>query len=123
MLLSRYGYASETSRKQVRQQFHPKICYTKNGIPHHEPSGLTFRPPVVTVRPGWLLPERMGHVLNPQLPKFQKGDEVVLAKGSYAGTSGVFLQLRADPKWADIRERDSQIRSHPVEWLAHLLRR
>jgi hypothetical protein len=51
---------------------------------------------------------------------FQKGDGVVLAKGSYEGTIGTFLNLKDDdPKWADIREQNSQVRSHPVEWLKH----
>jgi len=40
------------------------------------------------------------------LPAFHKGDEVFLARGSYEGTLGVFLNLRADPKWADILERN-----------------
>jgi hypothetical protein len=50
---------------------------------------------------------------------FRKGDNVFLAKGSYQGTAGVFLNLREDPKWADILEPNSQVRSHPVEWLRH----
>jgi hypothetical protein len=50
---------------------------------------------------------------------FQKGEAVVLARGSYPGTHGVFLQLRADPAWADIQESGGDIRSHPVEWLEH----
>jgi hypothetical protein len=50
--------------------------------------------------------------------RFLQGDEVYLAKGSYQGTVGIFLNLRNDPKWADIREPDG-IRAHPVEWLAH----
>jgi hypothetical protein len=45
---------------------------------------------------------------------FFEDDEVVLAKGTYTGTPGVFLRSRADIKWADITER-----SHPLEWLAH----
>jgi hypothetical protein len=49
---------------------------------------------------------------------FREGDEVVLAEGSYQGTLGVFLRLRADVKWADITERNGNVRSHPVEWLA-----
>ncbi len=53
------------------------------------------------------------------LATFHKGDEVFLARGSYEGTLGIFLNLRGDPKWADILERNSQVRSHPVEWLAH----
>ena len=50
---------------------------------------------------------------------FFKGDEVVLAKGTYTGTPGVFLRSRADIKWADITERSGRVRSHPLEWLAH----
>ena len=52
-------------------------------------------------------------------PIFREGDEVMLAEGSYQGTPGVFLRLRADVKWADIRERDGSVRSHPITWLAH----
>jgi hypothetical protein len=50
---------------------------------------------------------------------FREGDEVVLAEGTYQGTPGVFLQLKADANWADIKERNGDIRSHPVVWLAH----
>lgn len=50
---------------------------------------------------------------------FREGDEVVLAEGTYQGTSGVFLRLRKDANWADITERNGSIRSHPVAWLAH----
>lgn len=51
---------------------------------------------------------------------FRKGDAVSLAKGTYQGTVGTFLNFRDDdPKWADILEQGSQIRSHPVEWLEH----
>jgi hypothetical protein len=49
---------------------------------------------------------------------FHQGDPVYLAKGSYQGTLGTFLNLRSDAKWADIREPDETIRAHPVEWLA-----
>ena len=49
---------------------------------------------------------------------FHEGDPVYLAKGSYQGTLGIFLNLRSDPKWADIREPDESIRTHPVEWMA-----
>lgn len=52
-------------------------------------------------------------------PTFQEGDEVVLACGTYPGTLGVFLRLKEDVNWADIRERNGDIRSHPVIWLAH----
>lgn len=50
---------------------------------------------------------------------FFEGDEVVLARGPYMGTPGVFLRSRADIKWADITERDGGVRCHPVEWLSH----
>lgn len=50
---------------------------------------------------------------------FREGDEVVLANGTYQGTPGVFLRLREDANWADITERDGNVRSHPVTWLAH----
>ena len=50
---------------------------------------------------------------------FRKGDEVVLAEGTYQGTPGVFLGLKEDVKWADIAERNGSVRSHPVTWLAH----
>ena len=50
---------------------------------------------------------------------FREGDEVVLAEGTYQGTLGLFLRLREDVNWADIRERNGSIRCHPVAWLAH----
>jgi hypothetical protein len=64
------------------------------------------------------------HTAQPSIPiavsTFQKGDTVFLAKGSYEGTLGTFLNFKDDdPKWADILEQDSQVRSHPVEWLQH----
>ena len=47
---------------------------------------------------------------------FRKGDTVFLAEGSCQGTVGTFLTFREDDlKWADIFERNSQVRSHPVE--------
>jgi len=59
---------------------------------------------------------------QPAAPTFREGDEVVLAKGSYQGTLGIFIRLKEDPKWADSRERSGAIRSHPVIWLGHNLR-
>jgi hypothetical protein len=56
--------------------------------------------------------------IRPVSPGFCEGDEVVLALGSHQGTLGVFLRLREDPSWADIRERNGDVRSHPVIWLA-----
>ncbi len=54
--------------------------------------------------------------------EFSEGDEIVLAKGSYQGTPGVFLHLKEDHNWADIAERDGSVRSHPLVWLAHAAR-
>jgi len=51
------------------------------------------------------------------VPTFHEGDAVSLAKGSYQGTIGTFLHLCSDPKWAEILEPNSEVRSHPVEWL------
>jgi len=56
---------------------------------------------------------------KPAETAFFEGDEVVLAKGSYQGTLGVFIKLRQDARWADIRERNGGTRCHPVEWLTH----
>lgn len=50
---------------------------------------------------------------------FLEGDGVVLARGTYQGTLGVFVHLNADVHWAEITERNGNTRSHPVEWLAH----
>ena len=52
-------------------------------------------------------------------PELRAGDNVVLAEGTYQGTLGVFLQLREDVNWADIKERNGTVRSHPVSWLQH----
>jgi hypothetical protein len=48
---------------------------------------------------------------------FEKGQAVVLFKGSNIGTPGIFVDLREDRKWADIEEQDGTVRQHPVEWL------
>ena len=49
---------------------------------------------------------------------FRAGDEVVLALGTYQGSGGVFLGFREDANWANIREPDGSVQSHPVAWLA-----
>ena len=56
---------------------------------------------------------------RPAGPTFREGDEVVLANGTYQGTLGVFLRLRDDVNWADVKENNGDVRSHPVIWLAH----
>jgi hypothetical protein len=50
---------------------------------------------------------------------FREGDEVVLVEGTYQGTPGVFVRFKQDVNWADIRERNGSVRSHPVAWLDH----
>ncbi|MBZ5602955.1 MAG: hypothetical protein LAO79_11665 [Acidobacteriia bacterium] len=52
-------------------------------------------------------------------PTFREGDRVVLAEGTYQGTPGIFLRLSGDPRWAEITERNGEVRSHPLVWLAH----
>jgi hypothetical protein len=51
---------------------------------------------------------------------FREGDMVVLSGGTYQGTPGVFIRLQADVNWAEIRESDGRLWSHPVIWLAHV---
>lgn len=57
--------------------------------------------------------------VRPVVCTFREGDEVVLARGTYQGTPGVFLRLKEDINWADVAERNGSIRSHPVAWLEH----
>lgn len=57
--------------------------------------------------------------MQPVTTKFNEGDRVVLSLGTYQGSTGVFLRLREDVKWADIRETGGDVRSHPIAWLAH----
>jgi hypothetical protein len=61
--------------------------------------------------------------MEPLNPTFLEGDEVVLVEGTYQGTLGVFVRLRADAGWADIAERNGVVRSHPVSWLGHAVER
>ena len=56
---------------------------------------------------------------GPAGPGFREGDEVVLAQGTYPGTLGVFVRLKEDVNWADITERNGDVRSHPVICPAH----
>ena len=54
-----------------------------------------------------------------QTTEFKVGENVVLAEGTYQGTLGVFMRLRQDVNWAEIRERTGVVRCHPVVWLQH----
>jgi hypothetical protein len=33
---------------------------------------------------------------------------------------GVFVRLGSDVNWAELKERNGSVRSHPVAWLAHV---
>jgi len=50
---------------------------------------------------------------------FRAGDNVVLAEGTFQCTPGVFLKLTDDVNWAEIKEYNGIVRSHPVIWLRH----
>jgi len=51
--------------------------------------------------------------------KFALGDPVVLARGTYEGTRGVFFRMNHDVKWGEVTEANGKVRSHPIAWLAH----
>jgi len=61
----------------------------------------------------------MSHTRPKPTTEFRNGDKVVLAEGTYQGTPGVFIRLRPDVNWAEIRERNGLVRNHPVVWLQH----
>ena len=54
---------------------------------------------------------------QPAGPTFREGDEVVLAKGSYQGTLGIFLHMKEDTNWRTSGNATA-LSSHPVIWLA-----
>ena len=43
----------------------------------------------------------------------------MLNNGTYTGTMGVFIRMKDDANWADIKEKNGTVRSHPVIWLMH----
>jgi len=51
---------------------------------------------------------------------FREGDMVILDRGTYQGTPGVFVRLLQDVNWAEIRTGDGRLCNHPVTWLAHV---
>jgi hypothetical protein len=55
--------------------------------------------------------------MQPTTTEFHEGDAVRLSLGTYQGSRGVFLRLRDDIRWAEIRETDGAVRSHPVAWV------
>lgn len=62
----------------------------------------------------------MIHTQSVEDRKFQAGDDVFLAQGTYQGTTGVFLRLRKDVNWADLQESNGAVRSHPLAWIRHV---
>ena len=56
---------------------------------------------------------------KPGFAVFHEGDEVVICKGTYAGTRGVFLAMGDGLNCADIEERDGRVGRHPVAWLSN----
>lgn len=55
--------------------------------------------------------------ISPITSPFQTGDQVVLAEGTYQGTTGVLVRFRPDANWADIAEPNGKVRCHPVAGL------
>jgi hypothetical protein len=51
---------------------------------------------------------------------FQTGDNVFLAEGTYQGTPAVFVKLTEDLNWADLKEGNGNVRSHPLAWIRHV---
>jgi len=51
--------------------------------------------------------------------EFNESDSVKLAEGTDRGAAGVFIRLRFDVNWAEIRKRNGAVRCHPVAWLQH----
>jgi len=58
-------------------------------------------------------------IAAPSGATFHAGDAVVLSRGTYQGSGGVFICFKEDVNWADVAEPNGEIRSHPVAWLAH----
>jgi hypothetical protein len=107
----------------------PETCYNCWHLPP-KPCGIAFHRhaapsvPDVSCQKGRKNMRRFHTLQSPdsfRVLTFRKGDTVFLAEGSRQGTVGTFLNFRNDdPKWADIFERNSQVRSHPVAWLEHM---
>ncbi len=57
--------------------------------------------------------------ISQTVTSYNEGDPVVVARGTYQGTRGVFLRLKEDSNWADITEPNGVVRSHPIAWMDH----
>jgi hypothetical protein len=66
-------------------------------------------------------PDRIADAINN--PKFQGGNQVILAQGPHKFTRGTFVALRNDVEWATIRESSGALSVHPVEWMRSDLER
>jgi hypothetical protein len=62
---------------------------------------------------------RMISIRPVKQPEFRVRDKVARADGPCQGIPEVLLRVRKDINWAETRERDSMVRSHPVRWLHH----
>jgi hypothetical protein len=115
---------------KINRSSRSETCYTNIGISHQEPCGIAVHRhaepsvPDVSCQKGRKNVRRFHTLQSPdsfRVLTFRKGDTVFLAEGSCQDTVGTFLNFRDDdPKWADIFERNSQVCSHPVEWLEHM---
>ncbi len=54
----------------------------------------------------------MMNVRVEEVRQFRAGDNVVLADGPYQGKPGVFLKLRDDVNWAEIKQFDGVVKCH-----------
>jgi hypothetical protein len=50
---------------------------------------------------------------------FIAGERVFLAEGPHTCTVGIFVAMRPDVNWAEIKEPNDLITTHPVRWLRH----
>ena len=115
---------------QINRSSRPETCYTNVGISHHEPCGIAVHRHAEPSVPDVSCPKgrknmRRFHTLQSpdsfRVLTFRRGDTVFLAEGSCRGIVGTFFSFRDDdPKWADVFQRNSEVCSHPVEWLQHM---
>jgi hypothetical protein len=62
---------------------------------------------------------RMISIRPVERPEFRVRGKVARAEAPYQGIPEVLLRVREDISWAEIRERDSMVRCHPVRWVHH----
>lgn len=54
---------------------------------------------------------------------FHEGDEVVLVEGTCRGASRAFSPTQRQRRMGDTGERHGTVRSHPVAWPGHVVKR